>query len=84
MLSLHIQLELVCCSKTPLNSHDSRGRGDSFFMCLAALLCEQFFANGDVKISIKFQCDHFFLITFSKTPKFMLLKSLIFTFTGIV
>ena len=35
---------------------------DEIFMCLAALLCEQFFANGDVKILIKFQDDHFFSV----------------------
>ena len=36
-------------------SDDSRGRQD-IFMCLAALLCEQFcrFANGGAKISTKF------------------------------
>ena len=35
-------------------SDDSRGRQE-IFMCLAALLCEQFcrFANGGTKISIK-------------------------------
>ena len=51
-------------------SDDSRGRQE-IFMCLAALLCEQFcrFANEGAKISIKsyFMRSFFFLSVFSSS-----------------
>ena len=51
-------------------SDDSRGRQE-IFMCLAALLCEQFcrFANEGAKISIKsyFMRSFFFLCVFSSS-----------------
>ena len=52
-------------------SDDSRGRHWEIFMCLAALLCEQFcrFANEGAKISIKsyFTRSFFFLSVFSSS-----------------